>query len=51
MKHFKRIISVFMTVCLLLSAAVTASAASAGNDATAVEEQVISFSTTEVQRR
>jgi len=50
MKHFKRIISVFMTVCLLLSAAVTASAASYDNDATAVEEQVISFSTTEVQK-
>lgn len=38
-----------MTVCLLLSAAVTANAASYEEGTNAVEEQVVSFATTEIQ--
>ena len=39
-----------MTVCLLLSAAVTANAASYDEGANAVEEQVVSIATTETQK-
>ena len=50
MKHFKRIISAVMSACLLLSTTLTANAASYDEDNNAIDEQIISVVTTEIQK-